>query len=141
MHPIVVGHHVLKMLIKLSLFTIAFQIFYVFFDFFLSSCFISYQEMDVKTSDIDYGFGYFPFSLVKFCFMYLEALLITTLFLSFFFFCHAARVPAMAVKVLNFNNWIARESPQVLDFYSFLKSCLFITMKYIMVIFFVLRSI
>ena len=85
-HPIVVGHHVLKMLIKLSLFTIAFQIFYVFFDFFLSSCFISYQEMDVKTSDIDYGFGYFPFSLVKFCFMYLEALLITTLFLSFFFF-------------------------------------------------------
>ena len=47
----------------------------------------------------------------------------------------------MAVKVLNFNHWIARESPQVLDFYSFLKSCLFITMKYIMVIFFVLRSI
>ena len=47
----------------------------------------------------------------------------------------------MAVKVLSFNHWIARKFPQVLDFYFFLMSCLFITMKYIMVIVFVLRSI
>lgn len=70
--------------------------------------------------------------------MYLEALLITTLF---FFFGHAARVLAMAVTVLSLNPWIAREFPQVLDFYFFLISSLFITMKYIMVIVFVLRSI
>ena len=94
--------------------------------------------MNVKISGNDYGFGYFAFSLVKFCIMYLEALLITTLF---FFFCHATIVLAMAVKVLSFNHWIAREFPQVLDFYFFLMSSLFITMKYIMVIVFVLRSI
>lgn len=61
-HSTVVGHHVLKMSMRLNLFTIAFQIFDIFVDFFLSSCFIRYQEMNVTISGNRYGFGYFPFS-------------------------------------------------------------------------------